>query len=220
MKRSDPALRAAPGHDTIARLPRASVRGAFYREHQLRRGDDGGCWWFSGTAAGEEPEGRFDLPLPRGSLYLASTQRVASRERCGRFLAHHAPIPVTFVQDRVVTELEGELEDLADLTHDAAADLGVTREIATIDDYALTAAWATAAEGMGFAGLRYFPRFTTGTGTACAVFGDAGAHPPNGFRLVSATSLVEVLAAQGIPVRTLPAAHDVIDDDEDSVDGR
>src|SRR5699024_11826687 len=56
----------------------------------------------------------------------------------------------------------GALDDVADLTHDAAADVGVPREIGTIDDYALTATWAAAADDAGFTGLRYFPRFTTG----------------------------------------------------------
>lgn len=220
MKRSDPALRAAPGPGTVAQLPRVGVPGPFYREHQLRRGDDGGCWWFSGTPDGEEPAGRFDLPLPRGSLYLAETERVASRERCGRFLAGHMPIPVTFVQDRVVTTVEGELEGLADLAQDAASDLGVTREIGTIADYGLTASWAAAADGVGFTGLRYFPRFTTGTATAFAVFGDAGAHPPDGLRRTSVTSLADVLSREGDIPRMLPAARDAIDDDEDSVDSR
>ena len=218
MKRSTRAFQAAPDPRTVALLPRGSFQGTFYREHQRRRGDDGGCWWFSGTPAGEEPAGRLDLPLPRGTLYLAETERVASRERCGRFLAADAPIPVTFVQDRVISTIDGALDDVADLTHDGAADVGVTREIGTTDDYALTATWAAAADDAGFTGLRYFPRFTTGTGRAFTVFGDAGAHPPDGFTITSTTPLAEVLAREGIRPRAIPAASDAVDDDDDSVD--
>src|SRR5699024_9719564 len=75
-----------------------------------------------------------------------------------------------------------------------------------IDDYALTATWAAAADDAGFTGLRYFPRFTTGTGRAFTVFGDAGAHPPDGFTITSTTPLADVLAREGIWPRTIAAA--------------
>lgn len=218
MNRPDAAIQPVSDAHEISRLPRASSQGTFYREHQERPGADGGCWWFSGTAAGEIPEGRFDLPAPRGSLYLAETQRVASRERCGRFLARRSPIPVTFVESRVISTVEGALQDLADFTHDDAADVGVTREIGTIDDYTLTSTWAVAADHEGFTGLKYFPRFTTGNGKAFAVFGDAGVHAPEGFSITSVTSLASVLAREGIPPRIIPTAREAVDDGDDVID--
>lgn len=218
MNRSDPAIQPVSEAHEISRLPRASSHGSFYREHQERPGADGGCWWFSGTAAGEVPEGRFDLPAPRGSLYLAEMERVASRERCGRFLAHCAPIPVTFVEGRVISTVSGALHDLADVTHDDAADIGATREIGTIDDFALTATWAAAADREAFTGLQYFPRFTTGNGKAFAIFGDAGAHALKGFSIASVTSLASVLAREGIQPRIIPTALEAVDDADDVID--
>ena len=64
----------------------------------------------------------------------------------------------------MISTVNGALHDLADVTHDDAADIGATREIGTIDDYTLTATWAAAADHEGFTGLQYFPRFTTGNG--------------------------------------------------------
>ncbi|MGP5088583.1 RES domain-containing protein [Brachybacterium tyrofermentans] len=218
MNRSDAALQPVSDAHEISGLPRASSQGTFYREHQERPGEDGGCWWFSGTAAGASPEGRFDLPTPRGSLYLAETARVASRERCGRFLAHRSPIPVTFVEGRVISTVDGALRDLADLTHDDAADVGTTREIGTLDDYVVTCTWAVAASLEGFTGLRYFPRFTTGNGKAFAVFGDAGAHVPAGFSITSVAPLASVLAHEGVPPRMIPSSWEAVDDGEDVVD--
>jgi len=218
VNRSAPAIQPASDAHEISRLPRASVQGTFYREHQERPGADNGCWWFSGTAEGETPEGRFDLSAPRGSLYLAGTERVATRERCGRFLARAAPIPVTFVEGRVISAVDGALHNLADFTHDGAADVGVTREIGTLDDYAVTSTWAAAADRDGFTGLRYFPRFTTGDGKAFAVFGEAGAHAPEGFSITSVTSLAAVLAGEGLPPRMIPTALEAVDDDEEVVD--
>lgn len=220
MSRSEAALGPAPGPEAIRRLPCTSARGTFFREHQKRAGADRGCWWFSGTAAGEPPEGRFDLPAPRGTLYLAETDRVTARERCGRFLAHHSPIPVTFVEGRVVSTLVGAMDDLADLTHEQAAEAGVTREINTIDDYTLTATWAVGTEQEGFTGLQYFPRFSTGRDMAFAIFGDAGAHAPPGFSISAVTPLAGVLSREGIGIHLLPSAHDAVDDESENIDAR
>lgn len=135
-------------------------------------------------------------------------------------MAHHSPIPVTFVEGRVISTVVGARENLADLTHEDAAEAGVTREINTIDDYTLTATWAVGAEQAGFTGLQYFPRFSTGRDTAFAVFGDAGAHAPPGFSISSVTSLAGVLSRDGIGVRLLPSALAAVDDDVDDIDVR
>lgn len=204
----------------IALLPRTSADGPLFREHEDREGADRGCWWFSCTGTDEEPQGRFDLPAPRGSLYLAESAQVAARERCGRFLAHHRPIPVTFVEGRVVSTVEGSARDIADFTHHDAAECGATREISTIDDYILTTTWSAAADDADFAGVKYSPRFSTGADAAYALFGSAGAHPPEEFTITSVSSLPEVLAREGIGARVIPTTREAVDDEADDVDVR
>ena len=118
-----------------------------------------------------------DLSLLDGTCYLGETIGVAVRERCGRFLASHQPIPQPHLDGRVVTsvalpELEGSV---ADLTSPDAALFGVTAELAIGNDYNLSAAWAQALrEGGMRGGLYYLPRFTPGQEYALAVFGPGG----------------------------------------------
>lgn len=203
-----------------ALLPRTSADGPLFREHGDRKGTDRGCWWFSCTGENEDPQGRFDLPAPRGTLYLAESAQAAARERCGRFLAHHRPVPVTFVEDRVISTVEGSASGIADFTHHDAAECGVTREISTIDDYTLTTTWSAAVDDAGFTGVKYSPRFSTGADAAYALFGTAGAHAPKGFTITSVSSLSEVLGREGIGARIIPASREAVDDDADDVDVR
>lgn len=56
-----------------------------------------------------------------------------------------------------------------------AAAYGVTREIGTAIPYDLTQHWAATFHALGWGGIRYLPRFSTGSrDVAYAVFGDAG----------------------------------------------
>lgn len=220
MKRSDLALREAPDLSTFRRVPRASFAGTVYREHADRLGDDRGCWWYSSTPGGGEPEGRFDLEEPaddreqrRGTLYVAETPAASARERCGRFLAARAPIPETLVVGRVVSSIVGEAPDLGDLTHPDAALIGVTGEIHSVNDYRLTATWAAAADALGLAGLKYLPRFTPGGEVAYALFGPAGPTAPEGFLIVGVRTLAEVLVEMGAHPRAIPQQADVVDDE-------
>lgn len=160
MKRADRALRSAPAATALARLPRAVLAEVVHREHADRPREDRGCWWFASVAPLAEPSGRFDLPAPRGTLYVAETAGAAARERCGRFLAAGTPIPEDDVYGRVVSRITASLSGLGDLTSPDAATVGVTGEIHTVDDYRLTTTWSAAADAAGFSGLRYTPRFT------------------------------------------------------------
>lgn len=150
----------------------------FYREHEWRPGPGGGCWWYSSAPSSPRarPGGRFDLREPEGTCYLASTDGAAVRERVGRLLATHRPIPEYLYTGRVVSQVV--LPDLdgpvADLTSEEAAALGVTVEIHSSPDYRLTARWAAQAHADGFGGLRYQPRFTPGGAYALALFGPNG----------------------------------------------
>ena len=149
VNRSERALRAAPDVAVVEQLPRVVHRGLLFREHEVRDGPDRGFWWFSSTSAGDGPAGRFDLSEPRGTCYATETAGAAARERIGRTLARGHIIPATIAEGRAVSSASGELTDLGDLTAPDASAIGVTGEIHTIDDYAVTTSWADRADHAG-----------------------------------------------------------------------
>jgi hypothetical protein len=128
------------------------------------------------------PEGRFDLAAPEGTCCLGETEGAAVREKVGRYLAAHLPIPPEGYEGRAVSRIASLKADgpIADLTSPRAAAQGVTGEIHTIGDYDLTVTWATAIRREAFGGIRYQPRFTPGQEAAVAMFGPAGSHPGRG----------------------------------------
>lgn len=218
MTRAERALHRAPDAQVLAHLPRALVPEIVYREHADRPREDRGCWWFASFASDDEPTGRFDLPDPRGTLYVAETASAAARERCGRFLAAGTPIPEDDVDGRVVSRISASLSGLADLTSPNAAVIGVTGEIHTVDDYRLTTTWSAGADAAGFSGLRYTPRFTPGGEAAFAIFGPTGAEPPAGFYIEAVVPLADLLADMGVYPRVLPRAEEAVDDTVDVSD--
>ena len=212
LSRAEIALQPAPGPDILNQLPGVEVEGPFFRVHQERPDEHRGCWWFAGTEQGAVPPGRFDLQSPRGTLYLAETPLAAALESCGRYLAHGIPIPVTAVAGRLVSQIHGELTYLGDLTHTEAPKVGVTREISSLDNYEVTTSWAIGLDRLKYRGLKYYPRFSTDTAAAYALFGKAGAHKPAELTAVSAETLGNVLHAEGFTPRQLPSPQDAVDD--------
>jgi RES domain len=168
---------------------------------------------------GEEPGGRFDLTLPNGTCYLAETEIGAASERCGRFLAYGMPVPPGMYEGRVVTEVPvpPTASDVADATAPAAAKHHqVTRELFSGDDYELTAQWAKALHDFGYSGIAYEPRFSTGSGRAFGLFGEAGSSSTDA--ITSSRWLVEVLRDNGIRHDALPALSQAQLDDEADVE--
>ena len=129
-----------------------------------------GPWWFASGGAG-----RFDLPLPRGTCYLADSAVVAVRERLGTVLGGRAVVPASLLDGVVVSALRLPQERrLADVEARGATAFGVTRELETMVPYAVPQAWAAAFDEAGLGGVAYGPRFTTGDAVSSAVFGPAG----------------------------------------------
>lgn len=124
--------------------------------------------------------GRFDLPAPKGTCYLASTTAAALRERLGPVLAGRATLPATVLADVVVSRLTVGLPESggrvrwANLRVAAAARFGVTRELESMTPYEVPVQWARAFGDAGLDGVRYGPRFSPGSASAYALFGDAG----------------------------------------------
>ncbi|MCX6413150.1 MAG: RES domain-containing protein [Actinobacteria bacterium] len=210
--RSDPALTAPP--DDLTGFPTASIASTWYRNHRFRQASpDGGCWFFSGHEPRSRPEGRFDLPLPNGTCYLASSPAAAAHERCGRFLASRTPIPRSFVRDHVVSAVESPSTNgaVADTTHRTAVTcFGVVRGLFTTSDYGLSGRWAAALEAAGHGGLVFQPRFSSGDERALAVFHASGPAPMRA--VVASQTLEDVLAAIGAPVTSIPGRQAEPDD--------
>ena len=129
-------------------------------------------WWF-----GSSLEGRFDLPEPAGTCYLAGDAvgallEVLGAERSGGLVAQ------TFFKGRVLFGLRvPEERQLADLAARASAGYGITLEIHSLVPYTLPQAWAAALHGQGFDGLRYRARHDPGGVSAFALFGEHGVAP-------------------------------------------
>lgn len=138
-----------------------------HRAHSTDRGP----WWFSSSG-----EGRFDIPAPHGTCYLADSPVSALRERLGTVLGESPAVPSSLLEEAVVSALSvpGEVL-LADLESAAASRFGVTRELGTMVPYAVPQAWARGFHEAAHGGVRYAPRFSTGDTSSYAVFGPAGA---------------------------------------------
>lgn len=168
MKRRRPGLERPPDDPRRLReFPRSTVGPETELWRVVRKGN--GPWWFGSTMAG-----RFDLPEPEGTCYLATDElsalleilgpersagRITTEELAGRRL-HRLRVPAEV--------------SLADLTSRRAAGFGVTLEIHSHPRYELTQAWAKRLRESRAAGLRYFARHDPSAGRSVALFGPSG----------------------------------------------
>lgn len=173
---------------------------SWFREHAVGVGP----WWFSSSGAG-----RFDLPAPRGTCYLASSYAAAVRERLGPELAARGTVTMSLLEDRVVSALKIPVDiRAANVNAAAAATYGVTRELPVMVPYDVPQAWAASFAAAGFGGIVAGLRFTPGGTDGLAVFGAAGegsdwprdAHPK---------PAVDVAAQLGVHVVAPPRSTDV-----------
>ena len=131
-------------------------------------------WWFASDRGG-----RFNLPAPHGTCYLATDARTALRERFGHALVAQGVVSENAAATTVVSRLRVPSGHwLADTCSEKAEDFGQTREIGTIDQYDIPRQWAIAFHVDGYGGIRYQTRFTTSPApNAVALFADAGEQP-------------------------------------------
>jgi len=166
--RQRPALGAPPADLDAFPRSRLSPDTPLYRAHTRGRSP----WWFSADLSG-----RFDLLPPHGTCYLATDVETALRERFGHELVDLGVVSFEAAARTAVSMLRVPASRwLANSCARTAASFGMTREIATTPDYAVTQAWAAAFHATGrHTGIRYQTRFTTGaTANAAAVFDAAG----------------------------------------------
>lgn len=165
--RETPSLTPPPTEPRkLEGFPAATLREGFRLVRVTRRGRN--PWWFSSRGGG-----RFDLPAPEGTCYLAIDELSALLEVLGKNLA--TTICSELLESRQMHRLAMPvLVELADLGHLGARRFGVTAEIHTLVPYALPQRWAQALRGVGYDGVRYHVRHDPGMGEGVALFGPAG----------------------------------------------
>jgi hypothetical protein len=159
---------------------RLTRRRTWFRNHTDRPVSvDRGAWWFASlpaSPAGMET-GRFDLPAPDGTCYLADTKEGAVRERVGWQHAHNGWISGPSLVDRVVSKMRLPRPlTVADVSSAEALHYRVTGELADMEDYDITQEWAQVLRKHAFEGVSYKLRFTS-SAQGLAMFGAAGAPP-------------------------------------------
>jgi hypothetical protein len=128
-----------------------------------------GPWWFSSSL-----EGRFDLPEPDGTCYLAADPLGALLELIGPDLEGGA-VSTDFLRDRRLRELRvPEGIELSDLTSRRVSGFGITGEIGSIVPYDLPQTWATRLRSAGSGGVVYWLRHDPSRAEGYALFGPHG----------------------------------------------
>lgn len=189
MSRADSALPDPPGD--LASFPgiRIDTATPLYRAVAAPHPDPVGAWWFSSNG------GRFDLPSPNGTCYMATTLAAAIRERLGRVLRQSTLLPATLMDGMEVVTLHLMSSALlANTGHENAADWGAIRELATVTgDYSRTVRWAVAFKEADFDGILYEPRFSSlAKATAVGLFGPEKDKPwPEVHRLTGQEAFLE-----------------------------
>lgn len=165
-------------------------------------------WWYASLS--DEGGGRFDLPSPEGTCYLADDLASALGEKLLRR-------PKRIVPEQRLRELRHavvrvrDAPSLADLTVTRAAGWGINAEIHTTADYGKPRAWAARLRARGARGLRYAVRSDPAVdGRAVALFGGAGLHAraPAGMtteeRPLDVDTARRLLAIRGVRVAPIP----------------
>jgi hypothetical protein len=171
-----------------------------FRIHKVRRKP----WWFSNTG-----DGRFDLTLKTGAPRDAGTCYFG-REQAGCFVEvfRRSLVPQEEVDARRIAAcpLPSEVS-LADCTSTHSRVFGITAEIHSGPDYAMTQAWAAAFFRAGFDGIQYLLRHNPAqSSVGVALFGPAGS--PTGYPVPVSEPIGQVLlrsVARRFGVRVQPA---------------
>lgn len=189
------------------------------RNHQELATPDRGAWYFASVPPGG---GRFDLPEPQGTCYLATSRAAAVRELIGPDFQGLGWVPADLLHGRIVSRLQvSHQTKVANVSVAAAANYAVTAELTSTPDYHLTQQWAAVLASAGFEGIRYALRFTPGRARGLALFGPSGAQPGRPGDPV-AQQAADVVDRLGLDVVAVPhsRAVDIVDPDQADGGGR
>jgi hypothetical protein len=158
-------------------------------------------------------EGRFDLPSPDGTCYLASDDLGALLERLGPGLEPGGIAPSGLLAGRHLRALHvPRPQSLADSLARLAT-RWLTSEISTITPYRVPQAWARAFHRQGFMGVRYGIRHSTSRRHfSVAIFGPSGERSwPKGLRApISEKVRRRLRETHGIVLFDLPATDELV----------
>lgn len=170
-----------------------------YRSHSPEFGP---CF-FNGT-----PDFRFNLLDGRGTCYAGDDIETAVREKLREHVLGQGLVPASMARAFVVSEIiTSQPYRCASIDSPAAINHGVSRMLATMDDYDVPQQWAAAFDAAGFDGVRYGSSYTNGPDTAWAFFGAEGEHE-FGAVASSIPGLV-ACAVTGIEVYDQPHSDDL-----------
>lgn len=213
MSRSNLALRAPDEANLdFARFPRRTLRSdrEWFRQHKDRATPDRGAWHFASCPVGVEGNGRFDLPDPDGTCYLASTVLGAVNELVGPECADRGWVDAHLVAGRVLSTLRLARDvKAADTTASRTTQFRATNELPITERYDLTQAWANTLHKAGFDGVYAVLRFTPGPTRGLALFGPAGAPDPPPLADPDPAPVRDVVEGIGIEVVDPPSYHAV-----------
>jgi len=156
--------------------------------------------------------GRFDLPEPEGTCYLATDEISALLEALGPDLESGA-VSSTFLKGRHLRKvrLAGGMV-LSDLTAREAVRFGITAEIGTIVPYQYPQAWAARLRAAGSPGLVSWARYDPSRRETVALFGPHGERKSwrKGREQSISTRLIERLCKEcGIEVIDVPRSDEI-----------
>lgn len=135
-----------------------------------------GAWFFASTEpdAGAGEGGRWDLPAPDGTCYLAENDRAALMEVVGPDLYDQGFVTEGFLRQRVASTVTlPERPRVADLLDEEVSAFGATAELTGAIAYGRTQAWARALRRHRFDGIVFGLRFRPNV-EGLAVFGTSG----------------------------------------------
>ena len=198
--RQSPTLDLPP--DDLAGFPTRPLSPKTPLFRVVRKGRN--PWWF-----GSGMTGRFDLPEPDGTCYLAGDPLSALLELIGPEIESGA-VSSELLRDRRLRELRvPEETELSDLTSRKASQFGITSEIGSLVPYDVPQSWAARLRALGSGGVVYWLRHDPSRSEGYALFGPHGERKRwrKGKELAISRDLVERLAREcGIEVLPVPRA--------------
>lgn len=135
-------------------------------------------WWFAPAPADPYTGGRFDLPAPAGTCYLAETVAGAVLEALQVHLSN-LPEAELAARGAVRTQVPPGMPPAADLTDPVGVELGLSAAVWAGPDRPLTQRWAAAFRRDGWWALHGgIQHDLSGTLRGVSVFDQAGEHEP------------------------------------------
>jgi hypothetical protein len=166
-----------PAPVVLARLTPIKVAGRVL--HRVFRADRPAPWWFGSAPPDPQEGGRFDLPSPDGTCYLATSAVGAVLEAFQDFGRGVLPLSELRIRARAQVTAPVAAPPAAQLTSARARAVGVTQSLWAGQDRALTQRWAVALRRAGWLALWHGTQHDpTTTIRSVTLFDAAGEHPP------------------------------------------